>query len=157
MPDEIKNAHRCLGTGFRALVLLLGLFQFACITWNKGLKPVQPSYWPLRNNTSVESLTPVFEWKAYEDALPGAQNLRYELQITWQTSIVYRVLTPDTSHAVTKTLLPGQTYAWYVRPVFTVNGEVLSGEWNRQGYFYITPLIFFFGWGERYYNFETPE
>lgn len=140
-----------------AVLLCGGLLSSGCVTWNKGLKPVQPSYWPLRSGTSVDSLSPVFEWKAYSENIAGMQNLRYELQIVWKTSVVYRVVTPDTSHVVGKTLLPGQTYTWYVRPVFTVNRQVLTGEWNRQGYFYITPLIVIFGWGERYYQFSTPD
>lgn len=160
----MKTAARGRGAGRRAHTLaaalaLLLLLPVAgnCITWNKGLKPIQPSYWPLRSGTSVDTLSPVFQWEPYEGDLPGLTNLRYELQIAWKSSVVYRTVTRETVHSVSKTLLPGQTYAWYVRPLFTVDGQNLAGDWNRQGYFYITPLIVFFGWGERNYQFTTPD
>lgn len=147
------RSHRILLLGICLAALSL---QAACVTWNKGLGPVQPGYWPLRNSTTVDSLRPVFEWKPYESKLAGVEQLQYELHVVWKTSTVYRVVTPETVHAMTRSLLPGQKYTWYVRPVFQVNGQRLAGDWNRQGYFYITPLVFFFGWGERFYQFKTP-
>ena len=125
-----------------------------CISWNRGLKPVQPSY-GLTWNADVDSVTPTLKWKPYED-LEGKQDIRYELEV-FDGRVIYLAQNDirETHYTIREALESNRKYQWHVRPVWTAGGRTQRGQWNSKGYFFLTPIIF--GWGVEYYNFRTPE
>jgi hypothetical protein len=157
---QIGNAHRQFSRGTRGLALLLAfcLMAAGCITWNKGLEPVSPSYGYLWN-AEVDSLNPMLKWKQYE-ASADVKDIRYQLEVIADDVIVLsRNDIREIFCLVDRKLEPGKKYEWRVRPIWTSDGyNVNIGPWNRKNYVLVTPvLILFIGIGSNYYNFTTPE
>ena len=148
-----KHFHKPTASLRLALVAALLLLS-GCVTWSKGVSPREPSRYILHSRSSVKSLTPMFSWEPYTEKIKGMQNVRYELQVSWKSTLVYSVETEKREHTIAKALLPGQVYQWYVRPVFDLGENVMRGDWSRQGYFFLTPWLL--GWGERSYEISTP-
>jgi hypothetical protein len=125
-----------------------------CVSINRGLEPLSPSYGPTWS-AKVDTLTPKLEWEPYANA-SGKDNLRYQLQIIDGNVVrMFRDDIRETYYMVDSPLEPHKTYQWRVRPVWTVNGQTQGDQWNYKRYFFVTPVLF--GWGNRNYNFTTPE
>lgn len=134
-----------------ALCLLPALC--GCISWNHGLKPVEPAY-GLGWNSSVSSLTPTFRWEP-RPLQSGEEDLHYHFQlVTERTIVLQRDDLREPSFTPPVPLKPATSYTWSVRPVWR-NGELTHwGEWNGKHYFYLTPILL--GWGGMNYAITTP-
>ena len=128
-----------------------------CVTWNSGLKPVNPSYGYLWN-AKVDTLSPTLQWEPYEETA-GKEDIRYNLQLVDNGVIVLsKEDIREPSYTIDRQLDPGKKYQWLVRPVWTSSGYTHWGPWNHKKYFIITPfIILFLGFGSSYYSFTTPE
>jgi len=151
--DHRLASHlRKLKTGF--LFLSACFIMVGCVSWNRGLEPVNPSY-GLTWNSKVDTLTPTLKWKAYDD-ISGKEDVRYQLEIIDETTII---LSKDdireTYYTVDAQLDSNKEYQWRVRPVWQADGKTRRGQWNYRKYFFITPILF--GWGSKNYNFTTPK
>lgn len=131
------------------LPLLLG----GCISWNHGLKPLEPSY-SVGWSSSVPTLTPTFRWAAYP-LREGEEHLRYHFQLVRERTIVLqRDDLPEPVFTVPSPLEPATSYTWSVRPIWQSGTQTRWGEWNGKHYFYLTPILI--GWGGMHYAIATP-
>jgi hypothetical protein len=136
------------------LFLSMCFIMVGCVSWNRGLEPLNPAY-GLTWNSKVDTLTPTLRWKAYDD-ISGKEDIRYQLEILDETAII---LSKDdireTYYTVEAQLDSNKEYQWHVRPIWQAGGKTQRGQWNYRKYFFITPILF--GWGSKSYNFTTPE
>ena len=126
-----------------------------CVTWNRGLEPVEPKYGAYSWSEKVDTLTPRLAWSPYKGD-SGKQDFRYQLQIIDGNVVrLFKDGIHDTFYVVEESLQPNKEYQWHVRAAWTVNGKTEGEDWNSKGYFYLSPILF--GWGGKNYTLKTPE
>jgi len=139
---------------FASISVCACMAMSGCISWNRGLEPISPSY-GLTWSAKVDTLRPKLEWAPYTD-VSGKENFRYQLQIIDGNVVrIFRDDIRETHYTVNDPLEPNKEYQWRVRAAWTVNGKTEGGQWNYKRYFYLSPVLF--GWGSRNYNFTTPK
>ncbi len=136
------------------LLICTWLLVAGCVSWNRGLEPINPSY-GLTWGSKVDTVTPTLKWKPYDD-IAGKEDIRYQLEImTDQAVILSEDNLRETYYTVDTQLESHKEYQWHVRPVWTIDGKTQRGQWNHKNYFFLTPILF--GWGSKSYEFTTPE
>jgi Short C-terminal domain len=126
-----------------------------CVSWNRGLEPIQPKYSAYSWSEKVDTLKPRLEWSPYKNT-SGKQDFRYQLQIIDGNVVrLFKDGIHDTYYVVDEPLLPNKVYQWAVRAAWTSDGKTEGERWNDKKYFYLSPVLF--GWGSKPYLISTPD